>query len=234
MSSIYPKHLNVNFRKLNKVSLLKLLKHYKVDEAKSTKTQAELAVLVGRIFDSSFPIENQVIDKFAAQYCHADADAGISKKRTFSAREQLDSEPAMLGEQVAAKVSKQTNEEGCWILGNVLDYNHTTLTYEIQDEDDISRVMTLPSTDVKRLDDSSSHLRRGDSVMGVFPETTSFYRATVVKTPNPSNGFKDDVIVKFKDDEDNNGKNPARKIPARFVLRRSDIEDMDDSDEDDD
>jgi hypothetical protein len=233
MSSIYPRHLNVNFRKLNKVSLLKLLKHYGVDEAKSSKSQAELAALVARIFDSSSPIENQIIDKFAGQYCHADADAGISKKRTFSAREQLDREPAMLGEQVAAKVSKQTDEEASWILGNVLDYNHTTLTYEIQDEDDISRVMSLPSTDVKRLDDSSSHLRRGDSVMAVFPETTSFYRATVVKNPKPS-GFKDDVIVKFKDDEDNNGKNPARKIPARFVLRRGDIEDTEDSDEDDD
>jgi hypothetical protein len=40
--------------------------------------------------------------------------------------------------QVAAKLSKGSAEEGSWILGNVLDYNHKMQTYEIQDEDDVS------------------------------------------------------------------------------------------------
>lgn len=227
--------MNVNFRKLSKGSLTKLLKYYGVDETK-VKNQADLAALVARIFDNTFPIENQTVEKFADMHCHADADtSSVLKKRTYSSREQLDSEPAMIGEQVAAKV-KQSLEEICWILGNVIDYNSTTKTYEIQDEDDVCRVMTMRETEVKRLDDSSNHLRRGDSVLAVFPETTSFYRAIVVKNPKPSaTGFRDDVVVKFKDDEDNNGKNPARKVPARFVLRRSDVGDEgNDSDEEED
>lgn len=39
-----------------------------------------------------------------------------------------------------------------------------------------------------------------------------------------------DVVVRFEDDEDESGKNPARKVPARFVLRRCDVEEEDDDD----
>lgn len=59
--------------------------------------------------------------------------------------------------------------------------------------------------------------------MGVFPETTSFYRATVVKSPkNPATNSSQshwEVVVRFDDDEDESGKWPARRVPARFVLR---------------
>jgi len=48
-------------------------------------------------------------------------------------------------------------------------------------------VIQLSYDDVRRLDDSSANLRRGDSVLAVFPETTSFYRAVVVKTPKMPN-----------------------------------------------
>ena len=37
----------------------------------------------------------------------------------------------------------------------------------------------------------------------------------------------------FEDDEDDSGKNPARRVPARFVLLRRDLEEIDDSDEED-
>lgn len=75
---------------------------------------------------------------------------------------------------------------------------------------------------VRRLEDTSTDINRGDRVMGVFPETTSFYRATVVKTPkDPSVSGQDgwEVVVRFDDDEDEAGKWPARRVPARFVLR---------------
>lgn len=48
-------------------------------------------------------LENEVVDKFAEKYCHAAADAVSSnRKRTLQAsnREQLDKEPANIGEQV--------------------------------------------------------------------------------------------------------------------------------------
>lgn len=131
-------------------------------------------------------------------------------------------------EQVAAKVSK-SNENGSWILGNILEYHVQSQVYEVQDEDDISRTINLNPDDVKRLEDTTAHLRKGDKVLAVFPETTSFYRALVVKNPKAP-GWE--VIVRFEDDEDATGKAPARKVPARFVLRRSDVEPDNDEEED--
>ena len=64
------------------------------------------------------------------------------------------------------------------------------------------RIMSLPQSDVRRLDDVSTHLRRGDSVLAVFPETTSFYAAVVYKAPKamahsgPGAGANSDVVVK--------------------------------------
>jgi hypothetical protein len=175
-------------------------------------------------------LENEVVNSVADKRCYAGADSNVSKKKLMlsSNRESLDREPASPGEQVAARV--KFNEDGSWILGNVLEYNAGTQRYLVQDEDEVNRVVQLAYDDVRRLDDSCANLRRGDQVLAVFPETTSFYRAVVVKTPkSPAN----EVVVKFEDDEDEAGRNPARRVPARFVLRRSDVEDSDDSEEED-
>lgn len=140
-------------------------------------------------------------------------------------REVLDATPACLGEQIAAKVN------GSWILGNVLDYEASSGQYAVQDEDDVSRVVTLSWTDIRRLEDSAIHLRKGDSVLAVFPETTCFYRATLAKSPKQPTGSTWEVVVRFEDDEDETGKIPARRVPARFVLRRGLVEDDDSDDE---
>ena len=117
---------------------------------------------------------------------------------------------------------KNGEETEGWILGNVLSYDVTRELYEIQDEDDPKRVLKLTFQQVRRLEDTSIDINRGDRVMGVFPETTSFYRATVVKTPKPASSATHgnwEVVVRFDDDEDENGKWPARRVPARFILR---------------
>lgn len=108
--------------------------------------------------------------------------------------------------------------------------------YEVQDEDDTSRVMLLNYHDVRRLEDSAAHLRRGDHVLAVFPETTSFYRSILAKTPKTpthGNGLWE-AIVRFEDDEDESGKAPPRRVPARFILKRSyvELDFVDDNDED--
>ena len=52
----------------------------------------------------------------------------------------------------------RTNEDGSWILGNVLNYDRRTQVYEVQDEDDNSRVVQLAFSDVRRLDDTSGSI----------------------------------------------------------------------------
>ena len=61
---------------------------------------------------------------------------------------------------MAAKVSR-VNENGSWILGNVLEYHAVPQLYEVQDEDDVNRLMHISEEGVKRLEDSASHLRKG-------------------------------------------------------------------------
>lgn len=221
----YPR-INADFRKMDKPGLLKILKHYGVTP-KPEIDQPELAIMTARFFVDVSVKEEDVVEKFASTHCRVVADPS-SKKRTFirsALREQLDSESARAGEQIAALVNN--NGEDGYILGNVLDYDANLQTYEIQDEDDVNRILYLNNSSVKRLEDSAAHLRRGDPVLAVFPETTSFYRAVVAKNPKPpqhGNGGWD-VVCRFEDDEDMSGKAPPRKVPGRFVLRRADIGD---------
>ena len=139
-----------------------------------------------------------------------------------------------MGFQAAARVSK-SDENGSWILVNVLYYDASTDRYEVQDEDDISRIMKLDASDVRKLEDLASRFRRGDKVLAVFPETTSFYSAVVAKNPKSGGGgdssSPEELIVRFDDDEDDMGKPIARRIPARFVFAHHE-EDGEDGDSD--
>ena len=190
-----------------------------------------------RLFEATGIVEEVVVNKFVEKYCHAGADnsAGTKKKNSSAAREQLDREPALVGEQVAAKAPAKGDEEGSWILGNILEFDPRNQLYAVQDEDDVGRVMTLAYCDVRRLEDTCAHLRRGDKVYAVFPETTSFYPAVVAKNPKPPANPNSmwDVVVRFNDDEDESGKSPARRVPARFVLLKRDIDPNYESDEED-
>eukprot|EP01031_Cornospumella_fuschlensis_P031006 gene31006-37473_t len=237
METKYPKSVNVDFRKLEKPALLKILKHYKV-EANPDAAQLDLATLAARAFEATVVSEDLAVGSFLEQKCgiKQDMTAMVGRKRAASSRDILDSEPAIPGEQVAANMTK-SGEDGCWIIGNVLQFDPRTSHYLVQDEDDPNRVVTLPPDYVRRLEDTAEHLRRGDEVMAVFPETTSFYRAVIAKNPKPplNSNTQWEVVVRFEDDEDENGNVPPRRVPARFVLRRSLIEgDGDDMDTDDD
>lgn len=130
-----------------------------------------------------------------------------------------------LYQQAAAKVSKSDN--GSWILVNILYFDATTERYDVQDEDDASRTLKLDAADVRKLEDVSARLRRGDHVLAVFPETTSFYPGTVAKNLKSTGNVGTDVIIKFDDDEDEQGKPVARKVPTRFILPIDDIDDND-------
>lgn len=131
--------------------------------------------------------------------------------------------------QVAAKVLRG-NEDGSWILANVIDFDPITQTYEVQDEDDANRIATLPICDVKRLDDSALRFKKYDKVLAVFPDTTSFYRAIIAKSPKPPSQSSSnwEVIVRFDDDEDDSGTSPPRRIPSRFLVKRDEVEVADD------
>lgn len=77
---------------------------------------------------------------------------------------------------------------------------------------------------VHRLCDTAHHFEKGDRIVAVFPDTTSFYRAVVSKIPKaPNSNGVWEVIVKFDDDEDETGRTPHRRVPARFVMPRPEL-----------
>jgi hypothetical protein len=56
-------------------------------------------------------------------------------------------------------------------------------------------------------------------------QTTSFYKASVAKNPKPPSNSRDswDVVVKFNDDLDEQGRVCARRVPARFVMTKKSV-----------
>lgn len=146
------------------------------------------------------------------------------KRRKFAATQ---------GDQVAAKVTR-TDENGSWILAYVLRFYAESETYDVQDEDDTSKLIRLPWNHVMRLSTGTEGwFQKGQRVMAIFPETTSFYRAIISKHPTYTSGVSADdnsgvgnahkprvkeVILKFEDDEDADGKTPHRRVPSRYVI----------------
>ena len=109
-------------------------------------------------------------------------------------------------------------------------------TYDVQDEDDTSKLIRLPWNHVIRLSSGTEgFFEKGARVMAIFPETTSFYRAIISKQPTWNSGTSaeetsggvgnahkprvKEVIMKFEDDEDQeSGKTPHRRVPSRYVI----------------
>ncbi len=126
-------------------------------------------------------------------------------------------------EQVAAKVTR-TDENGSWILASVQRFYADTETYDVQDEDDTSKLIRLPWNHVMRLSNGSEGcFGKNTKVMAIFPETTSFYRAVVSREPvwvvpkGATRPIVKEMILKFEDDEES-GVTPHRRVPAMYVI----------------
>mmetsp|Transcript_32650 Transcript_32650/g.79334 ORF Transcript_32650/g.79334 Transcript_32650/m.79334 type:complete len:351 (+) Transcript_32650:113-1165(+) len=126
------------------------------------------------------------------------------------------------GEQVAAKVTR-TDENGSWILASVQRFYADTETYDVQDEDDTSKLIRLPFSHVMRLSTGTEGcFKKSTNCMAIFPETTSFYKSIVARNPvwklEHGAPVVKEIIVKFEDDEDAEGKTPQRRVPSRYVI----------------
>jgi len=121
--------------------------------------------------------------------------------------ETTDQLPLRPGRKVAARqkhhgTNKGREDEGEeWILAKVVKMvGGDKYRYEVQDADDGTRwtttlksIILLPDPDANP--NISSHpnnledFPKGTQVLGLYPDTTSFYRATVVSAPIPGTGM---------------------------------------------
>jgi len=111
-----------------------------------------------------------------------------------------------------------------WLLASILQYFPDKNKYEVEDveeEEDTKKkpryifpvkcVLEIP-TDV----DKKPYYPKGHEVLSLYPNSSCFYKATVVKTPNEhknSSDGKPAYIVRFEDDDE-----AEREVPADRVL----------------
>jgi hypothetical protein len=66
--------------------------------------------------------------------------------------------------------------------------------------------------------------QKGDEVYAVYPETTSFYPATVTQPPRQRTSGPGEVTrvgVQFQDDSDDSGHTPLRWVAVHHVFKLS-------------
>lgn len=173
--------------------------------------------------ESSHPIQSKFAAA-AAEYARTTAHFDGATAGLLVQRRKRSKNAARPNEQVAAKITR-TDENGSWILASVQRFYADTETYDVQDEDDTSKLIRLPWNHVIRLSAGTEGcFGKNTKVMAIFPETTSFYRAVVSKEPVwvlPKEGMQPivkEMILKFEDDENEQGNTPHRRVPARYVI----------------
>ena len=125
-----------------------------------------------------------------------------------------------IGDEVAAR-----QEENLWILGRIMSFSALTMRYEVADSEDRSKRFTLPSEAIVLIpsedaDEQHHRFQKGESVLAMYPDTTSFYRAVISVAPkrHSSGGPPPVLTVQFADDHDETGVIPHRPVQSRWVL----------------
>lgn len=109
---------------------------------------------------------------------------------------------------------------GHWILAKIISFDSETGMYNLSDEDIESNkvVFYLPESQVVVLG-TVERLSRGDVIYAVYPDTTSFYQATVVQPPRKAQGGSHFVTVNFVDDSDEHGVTHEKAVLLKHVMR---------------
>jgi SAGA-associated factor 29 len=190
---------------------------------------SELAVAVARHFEGMEIDEEECIDGFlqrlesgSSAVTEFTRDTQFYDGHRINPKRKRSKYAARPGEHVAAKVTR-TDENGSWILASVQRFYPETDTYDVQDEDDTSKLIRLPWSHVMRLSTGTEGcFKKGADCMAIFPETTSFYKAKISKAPvwklEHNEPIVKEIIVRFEDDEDGSGKTPHRRVPSRYVI----------------
>jgi SGF29 tudor-like domain len=79
----------------------------------------------------------------------------------------------------------------------------------------LGSVFDLPESQVVVLSPLLERLSKGDSVYAVYPDTTSFYPATVAQATNRKSPV---VLVHFVDDADEFGITHDKAVPLQHVM----------------
>lgn len=161
--------------------------------------------------DSNF-YDSAPARSYSAPKARPSMHLGASKSRPLASADK----PKKIfpeGAQVACKIV-QVGMEPSWILASVMDYVQATKKYRIKDEDPteaVSPEYLAPWKNVVSLDDEREVLAAGEKVLAIYPDSTIFYHATVVKGPSTHD---DDYTLFFDGDQ-----SQVRMVNGHYVFR---------------
>lgn len=120
------------------------------------------------------------------------------------------------GTQVASKIVA-FGMEPSWILGSIMDYVPATKKYRVKDEDPETPTAVeylVPWKNVVSLSDETKLVESGGKVLAIYPDSTMFYHATVVKAPVDQH---DDYTLFFDGDS-----SQVRMVNCHYVFSARD------------
>ena len=123
------------------------------------------------------------------------------------------------GSEVAVKVNSASSFEV--ILGRIIFFHSDIGVYDVADIDDSKRYQ-VSDKNVILLDllTSVTKLSKGEEVLAVYPDTTSFYPAVVAQASRRSANFTEpSVTIQFHGDVDELGQTPSFIIPLNHIVR---------------
>jgi SGF29 tudor-like domain len=106
------------------------------------------------------------------------------------------------------------------ILNDCFVFNSSTVVFNLPD----SQVIMLPGNPSRGVD---YKLSKGDVVFAIYPDTTSFYKATVVQVPRKSSGGGTGSSSSNNNSNISSNNNNSSSITSQFVL----VHFVDDADE---
>eukprot|EP00009_Paramoeba_aestuarina_P009331 CAMPEP_0201522548 /NCGR_PEP_ID=MMETSP0161_2-20130828/18044_1 /ASSEMBLY_ACC=CAM_ASM_000251 /TAXON_ID=180227 /ORGANISM="Neoparamoeba aestuarina, Strain SoJaBio B1-5/56/2" /LENGTH=275 /DNA_ID=CAMNT_0047921431 /DNA_START=219 /DNA_END=1046 /DNA_ORIENTATION=- len=166
--------------------------------------------------DRLSPPASPILEKRGSKKRKASSNDSEPRKRARPSQNKKRAKTLGAGTPVAAKIPSASKKEApTWILASVVEYMSNVDKYKVQDEDveGGSQIYKLDPSSVVSLHESTNYVYdKGSTVMAMFPDTTSFYPATVVRKVG------DSVSVKFEDDENENGRTPSRKVESRHIF----------------
>ncbi|KAG4096388.1 hypothetical protein H8356DRAFT_1275797 [Neocallimastix lanati (nom. inval.)] len=186
------------------------------EQREINKTEANLEILISlqNAFDTD--LNNKGIEHTQKKR-KMDKYANSSKSKSHDNKQY---KPLSPGNLVVVKPPGQD-----WLLATVIQYFPDKNKYEVEDiEDDedkpgvkkhyifpVKCVLEIPNEDNKR-----PYFPIGHEVLSLYPNSSCFYKATVIKTPNENKNSSDGkpaYIVQFEDDDE-----AEREVPENRVL----------------
>lgn len=159
------------------------------------------------------------------------------RKKKSSSRVSLPGTGLLVGDEVAALVKGTIGygvspDESLWILGKVANLNSATtgsrfITVADADNAEVTYKVhegkVVPLIPNEEAIAAKARLPKiNELVLAMYPDSTTFYKATLRKSPHINSVTQDLVcLVKFFDDEDETGVIRDKAIPVRYVFYRS-------------